>query len=418
MAKLTEAVVKQAVKTGCPPDKVHVMLWEPEIPGFGLKIRRSGSASWLLTYRPKGLGRKATARTLTLGAWPAVSLDAARTAARINHGKIAMGEDPAVALQAARNRDRKLLPAVLDQYESDMTRRGVVNVKMTMSALRRGLAPLFKQEVDTITRAQIVEQIDALEAGEKPGAATALRTHSRTLLEWCVNRGLVPFNPMAGLRRQRATRAERLEAEEKGKALGDAEIARVWATAGRMGPFGGLVRLGILSGMRRSELAGLRWQDVTEDRIVLHAAGTKTGVRHEVPLTTAMKTIISAQMRQAGSDLVFGSMRKPGAKLSGWSKFTATLVKVSKVDLTLHDLRRTCRTLLSRLGVEENVAELAIGHQRADLIRLYNKDNAWPARVKAFEAVSEHVSKVVAGIDDPAAGGDVVQMPKRRRKAA
>ena len=50
------------------------------------------------------------------------------------------------------------------------------------------------------------------------------------------------------------------------------------------------------------------------------------------------------------------------------------------------------RTLMSRLGVAEDIAELAIGHQRADLVARYNKDAAWQARVEAFEKVSAHIS--------------------------
>ena len=52
----------------------------------------------------------------------------------------------------------------------------------------------------------------------------------------------------------------------------------MWNSVGAMGAFGGMLRLGLLTGMRRSELAGLRWCDVHDDRIVLEAHGTKTGV--------------------------------------------------------------------------------------------------------------------------------------------
>ena len=55
---------------------------------------------------------------------------------------------------------------------------------------------------------------------------------------------------------------------------------------------------------------------------------------------------------------------------------------------------------MSRLGVAEDIAELAIGHQRADLVARYNKDTAWRARVEAFEKVSAHISALLAEAAD------------------
>ena len=71
------------------------------------------------------------------------------------------------------------------------------------------------------------------------------------------------------------------------------------------------------------------------------------------------------------------------------------LQQASGVDFRLHDLRRTARTLMSRLGVAEDIAELAIGHVRADLIARYNKDEAWESRRDAFTRVSAHVATLI-----------------------
>jgi hypothetical protein len=63
--------------------------------------------------------------------------------------------------------------------------------------------------------------------------------------------------------------------------------------------------------------------------------------------------------------------------------------------LRLHDLRRTARTLMSRLGVAEDLAELAIGHVRADLVARYNFDTVWEGRRDAFTRVSDHVAALI-----------------------
>ena len=78
--------------------------------------------------------------------------------------------------------------------------------------------------------------------------------------------------------------------------------------------------------------------------------------------------------------------------MTGWVKLQAKLVREANVGpWTIHDTRRTCRTLMSRCGVPEPAAELAIGHVRATLVALYNLDQQWAARVDAFTRVSDHV---------------------------
>jgi integrase len=236
---------------------------------------------------------------------------------------------------------------------------------------------------------------------------------------------------MAGLRVPGRTRQQRLQDEGKGKALSDAELVAVWRAAQSMreraaggerapGSFGALVQLALLTGMRRGELAQLQRdrhvltgeravedRGITGERIVLPKSITKTGADHAVPLTALMRAVITAQPRNTGS-LLFPS-RRTGGRLRGWAHLVAVLQHDSGVaDVHLHDLRRTCRTLMSRLGIAEDIAELAIGHQRADLVARYNKDAAWPARVEAFEKVSAHISALLTAIDD--ARGNVVAL--------
>jgi integrase len=111
-----------------------------------------------------------------------------------------------------------------------------------------------------------------------------------------------------------------------------------------------------------------------------------------------MRSVIAAQPRNL-SLLLFPS-RITGGPLKGWTKLVAALKDASGVDVELHDLRRTVRTCMSRLGVPEDIAELAIGHQRADLVARYNKDQAWQARVEAFEKVSAQVSALLVDAAD------------------
>jgi integrase len=412
---LTERKVAEFVKAGLPEGKASAILWSSAVKGFGLRLRKGGAASWVLYFRPKGVGRSESARTITLGSYPSLTLKSAEAAAKALVGDIAKGKDPAADRRAERTRERRVLSRALDDYERSLIRRRIVGPKPIMSTLRRGLAPYLSREIDALTRANIVKQIEGLETAGLPGAATDLRKHSRSLLEWAVGQGLAPFNVMAGLRRPRASRAERLEGERVSRALTDDETQALWTSAGSLGSLGGLIKLGLLTGLRRAELASLRWTEVRTDRLVVEAHGAKTGVQHEVWITPAMRAVLAAQSRGA-SGLVFPG--RGGLPMSGWTQLIGRAVKVSGVDFRLHDLRRSARTLMSRCGVAEEVAELAIGHARRGLVGTYNKHQAWASRVEAFERVSAHIAQIIASSAKTLVneGGPVVALPAMRPK--
>src|SRR5262249_50348575 len=156
----------------------------------------------------------------------------------------------------------------------------------------------------------------------------------------------------------------------------------------------GLVRLALLTGLRRGELAQIeRARDLLTDRIVVRPEHAKTGAQHEVPLTPLMRQVIVGAPVST-SPLLFPSPAT-GGRLAGWTRWVANLRQASGVSFRLHDLRRTARTLMSKLGVAEDLAELAIGHVHVVLIARYNKDEAWEGRCDAFARVSTHIETLI-----------------------
>ena len=389
--KLTEVAVQRVHR----PKTGQTFLWDSKVAGFGVRILPSGSRTFWFQYRPRGRG---SSRMVRIGTFPAISVADARKVARRFVGEVAGGGDPAAELHAERMRDKATLRALLAEggsYQRELERRHLVNIKPALSSLRRGLHRLMSTEVTRLTRRDLVNAIDAVEHAGRPGAADDLRKYARVFLEWSVSRGFLTANPLAGLRRPAHTRAERLKAGANGgRALSDDEIRKVWQAAASLGTFGSLVRLALLTGLRRGELAQLeRKRDFLADRIIVQPEHAKTGAKHEVPLTELMRTVI-AGAPVTTSKLLFPAIRT-GSRITGWSKGVAKLQRASGVDFRLHDLRRTARTLMSRLGVAEDIAELAIGHVRADLIARYNKDEAWEGRRDAFERVSDHVAALI-----------------------
>jgi integrase len=429
-------------KAKVPPGAGQVMLWDTVVSGFGVRCLSGGAKTFVFRYRPRGGGRRVNPRLLKLGAFPSLSLDDARAAARIHAGDVARGKDPAQQRAEERRRNRATLGKLLAEdgpYELHLTGRRLVNIKPTLSSLRRGLKAHMTTDVAALSRNDIVTAINALTKLGKPGAAADLRKYSRGFCEWTVAQGLAKFNVMAGLRAPARTRHQRLQdAEQKGKALSDNEIARIWRACAALqdrtrrgervaGSFGGLMKLAILTGMRRGELSQLQHdrhvltgeraidnRGINGERIHLPKTITKTAADHDVPMTPLMRAVI-ADLPRGLSPLLFPSPHS-GGRLKGWSKMIAALRASSGVDFRLHDLRRTCRTLMSRLGIAEDIAELAIGHQRADLVARYNRNVVWPERTEAFARVSAHIASLLVDTADDR--GNVVPMPGRDQRPA
>ncbi|MEI7608733.1 MAG: integrase arm-type DNA-binding domain-containing protein [Rhodospirillaceae bacterium] len=386
---LTEAVCAAAV---VPEGKTEHRLWDMKQPGLALRIG-ARAKTWVVVYRIDGAGRSRAPQTYRLGAFPAVSVADARRAAKAKMGEVARGNDPAGEKREQRRKEKATLAVALDDYEGALKARKVVRIKEGMSVLRRGLKGLENRDLGELELRDALAPIEKLEAAGMTGAAYDLRKHLRSLLAWAQSSGRVKYNVLAGVRRQRTTRAQQIEKDTLGKALEDAELRAVWTAADPATVFGRYLRFLLATGCRRTEAANLTRDMIREDRIVLPPLLMKQGRQHEIPLTATLREIIDA-CPITSSKLLFPSSRS-GGPMVGWSKMLPKFRKTCPVEFTLHDCRRTVRTGFTRLGIDSGLAEFALGHQPAELIRIYDRADRWPERVAVFERWHGHIARVV-----------------------
>ncbi|MDW5315501.1 tyrosine-type recombinase/integrase [Rhizobium sp. PL01] len=393
--KITDAVVKRAT---LPPDQGEMILWDTEVTGFGLRLRGSAK-TYIVCYRPAGAGRSANTKKHTLGGHDVIKPSSeARKLALAVLGKVAAGGDP-VAERAEKKRAQKArVSDLLNDYEDDLKRRKYVATDIVMSVLRRRLKTHASKDIRELKGADYVAIISKIEKDGKAGGADAFRTRCRTFLGWCkFTKKVLDANPLEGYRKGRSTREEKVAKEQHGRALSDKELVAVWNAADPDTVFGRLVRFLILTGCRRNEGAGLTRAMLKRysSRVDLPASFTKQARGHTVFIWSALEEILEKCAIDARSDLVFPSSRT-GKKMSGWSKMLAALAKKCGVKFTFHDLRRTFRTGLSRLDVNKDLAELALGHAREELEATYNRDDAEEKLRQVFKLWADHVNGLVA----------------------
>lgn len=406
-AKLSDAVVAGA---SLPEGANEAVYWDTEVSGFGLRVR-PGAKTYVVSYRPIGGGRAAPKKRLKLGTPQTIkTAQEARRLAREALGKVAAGGDPAGDRAAQKRREKNTVAKLLDRYEADLERRNYVNRKTVMSGLRTRLAALLEHDISEVTGAELAGIVEKLERAGKEGAAQDFRSRCRAFMTYAhVKAKAIPANPMLGLRKERATRAEKVAKEQHGRALSDAELVKVWRAADPFTSFGRLIRFLILTGCRRGEAAGLTRSMVNleEGLITLPAVFTKQGRGHVVPIALPLAGVLEACVVDSRTpDLLFPSPRS-GGPFKGWSKLLPKFEIACGVRFGLHDLRRTFRSGLSRLRVSPDVAELALGHARVDLEAIYNRDTALEELRSAFNLWAGHVERLTAREAAPAALGGV-----------
>ncbi|MFB9268601.1 tyrosine-type recombinase/integrase [Bradyrhizobium erythrophlei] len=397
---LTDAVIRNAT---LPLGKAQHYLHDDTLPGLALRMRATGGRTWVYLFTKPGV--RGTQRK-TLGPWPKYNEKAARKAATIAAGEVVKGMDPndakraARRLQAAEKQRTTLVTLIVEDgpYQTSLTGRQVVNWKPAMSALRRGLKDHSDSGVGDLTRRQIMAAVDKIAKTGKRGAAKDLRKHVHTFLEWCVGEGYVEHNALAGYREPKETRAQRVGRRTKGRALTDEEIIKVWHASGKLGAFGLLTRMCLLGGPRRSEPTMIEWRKhVMDDRVSFDAAWTKMGLHHDVPRTHLVDEVLAAakHFQRATSDYVFPSP-KTGCQLSGFTKMVNRLVKEAAVaKFTMHDLRRSLRTIMSRCGYDNEIQRLCVGQKPSGIDQVYNHDEQWIIRKMAFEAAHDYIAELV-----------------------
>ena len=385
--KLNKSTVDGAV---LPAGKSDVVFWDDDLPGFGLRLRGTRK-TWLIQFRVAGKqGRE------SLGDIRRIPLDDARKIARQRFATIELGVDPRAARAAAKTAAaaaQLTLGSIVTRYLA--YKESTLRPSTYRAAVRHfGVhwAPFRDRPLDTIRRADVALRLQELTKNGRVGAARA-RSNLSALFGWAMGEGLCEQNPVLG------TNDPNKNPIARERVLSDSELAIVWHAAGG-DDFGHIVRLLMLTGCRRIEIGHLRWDELDFDAGVLRIPGTRAKNHRDLilPLPAAALDILRVIPRADGSTHVFrgeGFNRWGAATAALRARIAATKAGANMAHFVLHDLRRTARTGMGRLGVQPHIAELVIGHAKAGLVAVYDRYRYEREIGQALALWSDHVLAVV-----------------------
>lgn len=382
-------ITKKAVDAAIPSGRDYV-IWDSELPGFGLRVFASGKRSYVLQYRSLGRSRR-----YTIGLHGVWTPEAARLEAKAQLGRIARGDNPAEEKQL----DHKALTVkqLCDLYRADLEAGLILGkggrpktaktIYTDLGRIKRHIIPLLgTRRVKDLTRADANKLLKDVMAGKtrasvktdklrgksivRGGAGTASRTLGLfgAILTYAINAGIIDSNPAHGIRKPKdQVRQRRLtEAEYRmlGQILAEIRSDQTFATTAD------IIRLLVLTGCRRSEIIGLRWDEVDFEGSCLRLAESKEGYSIR-PVGLPVLEFLEERLLYADGDFVFTGLRNSpvfGAFPHQWDR----IFKGSALHgITAHVLRHSFASLANDLGFTEVTIAALVGHAKGSVTSKY-----------------------------------------------
>jgi integrase len=412
--RLTQAAVEK-VK---PPPTGRLELFDTHLQSFGLRVSAGGHKAWFVFYRLAGKQRRQTLGTLV----DIPKVEEARDRARDVLREVAKGSDPTVTLGDAADAAPLTFRELADRFVERWAKKRTRSWQGTKRILELHVLPTWGDRAAASITKKDVRKLLADLSEELPVGVNRVLATIRKLFNWAVEHDELPAAPTAGVKAPaRETERERV--------LSDDEVAALWRATGAIGGApGAFVRLLILTGQRRDEVAKMRWSDVDLDRKLwtVPREMTKSNRTHEVPLSDPAVEVLTALPRLGTYVLTTrGHRRKPGQELkpdrftdrdraiSGYSKIkTALDAKIAALaeddavaagdtgnegeaaarpGWRFHDLRRTSGTGMARLGVPTSTISRVLNHKEGGVTKIYARYGYLDEKRDALDRWARHV---------------------------
>jgi integrase len=408
--ELTDAFVR-ALK---PPARGRIDLRDTLVPCLTLRITHNGTATWSVQARTRD-GKRTRP---SLGTWPVVGIRKARQQARLMLADIAHGGDPAADKRQARieRQARAALPTVAEALAAWRGHKAATWSPRYAAEVERlcgrFIEPVLGQRVLCETARTDWVGMIVKQRAKRPSTATWLYQIASAFLGHAEAHGLIPTFPLP----RRGLSAIAPKGAARQRTLDDDELRQVWLASAQLAPKARcFARLLIMTACRVSEAAGIAAGelDLKGQTWTIPSERAKSRRAITLPLDAlllAELTAVSPEGETAPDYHLLGAFR--GSGLQGISGVKRRLDRYAALETpwVLHDLRRSARTGLARLGVDAAHAEAALNHigARSALERTYNVHRYETEIVAALTAWQRHVAGLVG--ETPTAGVEVISL--------
>lgn len=414
----SESIRVRITKQAVDALKIGERIVDKEVSGFVARRLPSGTAAYGFRYRLKGRDQ----RWVSLGEHGKITADQARKRAKELRALVNLNRDPVAEDQAEREAEeyakrvkKNTVNAVLDRFVKEYV-NGEKELR-TAKEIERSLEQHVRPEIGTIpiyklTRDDINPMLRKIGKDAGPRARDKALAYLRKAFHWYQIEDSRFVSPIV----RGMTNAK---SNERDRTLNDDEIRCLWSALDSddiPAEFAKIVRALLLTGQRRGDVANMHANEIDGETWIIPAGRYKNADTHYVFLTEEARRWIPD-----GKGFIFGAATKGARPYSGFSKAKAALdktmarqrkeAKLSAIPhWTLHDLRRTARSLMSRAKVPADIAEMVIGHRLQGVRRVYDRYTYEDERKDALKRLASLLTSIV----NPAAN-NVVPLTGSRR---
>ncbi|MCG5539457.1 site-specific integrase [Halorhodospira sp. 9622] len=394
---MSTSLTESHLKALTPPERGRRLLFDEhrDAPrGFGVRITPKGSVAFVLRYT-NSFGKD---RLVTIGEHGTWTLSAARKRAAELRKEIDTGADPLDRRRTERS--EPTVAEVAEQFCKDHV-DSLRSSKEVRRLFNLHIVPaLGTLRLKDVRRADVIGLVSHI-ASDRGRQASLVLQYTKSMFAWAEDRELIELNPIATLKASKI--GKELAPRRRQRVLDRDELKALWNATPSCGiqwiTLSALWMI-LLTGQRPGEVAAAEWSEINfreKNWVIPETRRRKTETDQTVPLTPLMLDLLGkieewAAGKRSGRyvfEVVYGRSLDP--KTPSRAVFNATNALGNKVHPTWghwtpHDLRRTARTGMARAGVDETVAELAIGHTRKGIVAVYDQHRYEDEKRRALEA--------------------------------
>jgi integrase len=376
---------------------------DPELRGHYVRVTANGAKSFVaVTLDPHGKQVWAT-----IGPTDRYAIEAARELAREAMKRVHAGL-PAFEAPPAK-------PATFqDVAEQWMMRHvrgnGLRSIRQITRHLNAHIYPAWADRTFLdIRRSDVAALLDQVQDNHGVRAADYVLAVTRGIMNWYATRN-DDFTPpiVRGMQRRSA------HAQARARILDDDELRTIWLAAETNGPFGAIVRMCLLTAQRSRKVAAMKWADISPDgEWTIPAEIREKNTAGSLMLPKAALDIIRARHELGDNPHVFPARIGNGPFNSfGPAKGKFDVKLGSMPSWTVHDLRRTARSLMARAGVRPDIAERVMGHAIRGVEGVYDRHAYKAEKADALRRLATLIDGIVHARDRD----NVMPMASKRRR--
>lgn len=412
MAKLN----KRAIDTAEARDKDYV-IWDDELPGFGLRVFKSGKRSYLIQYRSAGRSRR-----YTIGLHGVWTPELARKEAKVQLGRVAQGDNPAEERQL----DHKAITVkeLCDLYFKDLMAGLILGkggrpkkastIVTDTGRIHRHIVPLIgTRRVKDLVKADLNKVLKDIMAGKtrvsvktkklrgkaivRGGIGTATRTVGLLggILTYAVEAGIIGTNPAHGIRKPKDKVRNRRLTEAEYRTLGG--VLRKAAADERYQMTTEIIRQIALTGCRRSEMIKLKWAETDMEGSCLRLSDSKEGESTRAIGLPVVEYLENRWTPEVGT-YVFPGLADDSAFGSFPNHWEKIFQNSALVDITPHVLRHSFASIANDLGFTEVTIAALVGHAKGSVTSKYIH-TLDTALIMAADTISGYIQGLLDGVE-------------------